>query len=449
MLINDLKNKKIAVWGLGAEGQQIVQYLQKHKITQNIILLNDDIIKLPVWAQEYSLFYGENLVEGLNQAEIVIRSPGVSIYRDEIIEAKKNGTIITSVTDLCLNEFLKRPNCKVIGISGSKGKSTSASVLAYILQNMGYKTALGGNIGTPMIELLDGDYEYVVEEFSSYQASDLTASPHIAMFTNLYYVHSDWHHGHENYCRDKIHLIANQTKGDVYFANFQNPQLLLYTKPYETNRRWYNTVEGFYAQNGILYHRKNKIVDIRQLKINGFHNMENLAGVFSILEYLGMDIDKAAQLLKDFEPLPHRLQKVLIKDNVCFINDSISTAPEAAIGAINSFDGNIVLISGGQDNQQDYRPYAQAVEENQKVKMVLTLFQTGPKIASFLRQYVKRKDFELVEVDNLEQAVKLAYQKLKVIGGGTVLFSPTSPSFGYYHNFMERGNHFIKIVHAL
>ena len=449
MRIGDLKGKKVAVWGLGAEGRQITAYLQKHNLPQEILLLNDTPVSLPEWGKGCRLFLSEDIAAGLKEAEIVIRSPGVSIYREELVAARERGCAVTSVTDLCLNEFLARPNCRVIGVSGSKGKSTSVSVLAEILRKTGHKTALGGNIGTPMIELLDGDYEFVVEEFSSYQAADLTASPQIAMFTNLYYVHSDWHCGHENYCRDKIHLIAAQKDGDVYFANRRNEQLVAYTQAYPEHRRWYNEESGFHAENGVLYRGQEKIVGIEELKLSGHHNMDNLAGVFSVFEYLGIDIRQAAELLKDFEPLPHRLQKVAVKNGVCFINDSISTAPEAAIGAMKSFAGNLALISGGQDNDQDYRPYAEEIENNDRVKMAVTLFQTGPKIAAALRQHVTRKDFELQEVKTLEQAVRLAYDKLQALGGGTVLFSPTSPSFGFYRNFMERGEHFMKIVRAL
>ncbi len=449
MRIEDLRGKKTAIWGLGAEGRQAVRYLTEHKITDKIILLNDTETEKPEGCRDFELFCGNRVADALLQAEVVIRSPGVSIYRSELIEARQQGVAVTSVTDLCLNEFLARPGCRVIGVSGSKGKSTSVSVLAYILREFGYKVALGGNIGRPMIELLDGDYDFIVEEFSSYQASDLTASPQIAMFTNLFYVHTDWHRGHENYCRDKIHLIANQKAGDVYFVNRRNPQSVQYTESYPENRRWYNETAGFHAENGVLYRENEKIADIAELRLKGNHNMDNMAGVFSVLEYLGVDIRQAAEMLKNFEPLPHRLQEVAVKDGVAFINDSISTAPEAAIGAMNSFAGNLVLISGGQDNEQDYRPYAETVENNERVKMVVTLYQTGPKIANVLRQVVRRPDFELLETDSLEKAVRAAYDKLKGLGGGTVLFSPTSPSFGFYKNFMERGEHFIKIVRSL
>ena len=447
MKISDLQNKVVGVWGMGAEGKDILNYLKNNNVTDKFILINDTVCEKPAGFEQCVLYCENHVGEGCEKAEIIIRSPGVSIYRKELVE---NHEKVTTVTDLCLNEvLLKHPNCKIIGISGSKGKSTSVSALAFILTKLGFKVGLGGNIGRPLIELMDGDYDFLVAEISSYQASDLTVSPHIGMFTNLFYVHSEWHNGHENYCHDKVHMVANQKGDDCFWVNAKNKQLVDYTEKFASRRKFYDVEDGFYAENNNLLYKGKKILGMTELKLNGTHNLDNLSGVFSIIASLGLDIKKAAEILKDFEPLPHRLQKVALKNGVLFINDSISTAPEAAIGAVNSFDGNLVLISGGQDNQQDYTDYAMCVEKNDKIKAVITLYQTGPKIARALRSQVKRDDVALIEGDSLEKAVAFAYDLLQKMGGGTVLFTPTSPSFGFYKNFIERGNHFIKVVEAL
>ena len=432
MQLKDLKNKKTALWGLGKEGEACKNFLVRHGLVQELTIFEKD--------EDVNL-------EGI---EVLIKSPGVSLYKDEIVQFKSRGGKVTSSSDLFFSEMrANHPNKKIIAISGSKGKSTSVSILAHMLKNLGCKTALGGNIGKPLIELLDEDFDFAVCEVSSYQASDLSASPHIAMFTNLYYVHSDWHHGHEQYCKDKLHLVANQKPGDVFFINAKNPQSLEYTQEMSAGKQFYNQPENFHAEGKTLYFQKTPLLSMADLKLSGDHNLDNLAGVFSILKCLGIDIFKAAEAAKSFEPLPHRLQKVRILNGVAFINDSISTAPEAAIGGMKSFDGNIAIISGGQDNQQDYTDYAEYINQNAKIKMAVTLFQTGPKIASVLRRHVTRNDFELSEAESLQQAVQTAYNKLKSLGGGIVLFSPTSPSFGFYKNFMERVQDFIDIVNKL
>lgn len=447
MKISDLKDKTVAVWGMGKEGKEILNYLALHKVTNKFILLNDTQCEKPEGFEKYKLYSGNKLDAGCEEADVIIRSPGVSVYKPEIIKYRNK---VTTVSDLCLHEIREKyPECKIIAISGSKGKSTSVSALAFMLEKLGYKVGLGGNIGRPLIELVDEKYDFLVAEISSYQAVDLTISPEIVMFTNLFYVHTDWHNGHENYCRDKLHLVANQKDGDVFFVNARNQQLMEYSEVYAERRKFYNCEDGFHAEGKALYCGKEKLLVIDDLKLSGNHNLDNLAGVFSILQYLGTDIKKAAEILRDFEPLPHRLQKVAVKNGVLFINDSISTAPEAAIGAMKSFAENLVLISGGQDNKQNYTDYAKSVEACVNVKAVITLYQTGPKIASALREGVKRDDFELFEVDSLEKAVASAFDLLQKVGGGVVLFTPTSPSFDFYKNFMERGNHFIKIVEAL
>ncbi len=429
MQISDLQNKVIAIWGLGREGQSVLDYLQKHNI-----------------GKEIRIFANDNEVE-LAGVDVVIKSPGVSMYKPEIVKAKNMGIKFTSSSDLFLNEMrTKKTNCKIIGVSGSKGKSTSVSAMYHIFSVLGYKVGLGGNIGRPIIELLDGDYDFVVGEFSSYQAADLTSSPHIVMYTNLFYVHTDWHnHSHEQYCLDKMHLAENQKNDDVVFVNQRNEQLCEYVSA--KNIQWYNVQDGFYAQERDLFWKNEKLLSIDELKLSGNHNIDNLAGVFSVLQYLGVDIKKAVEALKSFEPLEHRLQNFAQNCGIKFINDSISTAPEAAIGAMKSFDENIVIISGGQYLEQNYKEYADYVAKNDKIKMVVAMYQSGPEIAKEIRRKVKRDDFVLLESNNMNEVVEKAYNLLKEKGqGGYVLFSPTAPSFGVYKNFMERGQHFMTTV---
>ena len=436
MLLKDLQNKKVLIWGMGSEGTAAKNYLERHDIPAEIICYEDKDGP-------------ERLEEALARCDVIIRSPGVSIYKDEFQKVRHRGLKVTSCSDLFLSEIrANHPQTKVIGISGSKGKSTSVSMLYHILHNTGRRAALGGNIGKPLIELLGEEYDYIAAEFSSYQASDLTASPQIVMFTNLFSVHTDWHRGHDNYCKDKIHLAANQKEGDVCFINGRDPQLKFYCGGMD-NIKYYDEPEGLHAEGRELWDGSKKLADIDDFKFSGNHNLDNLSGVLSIVRFLGMEVGKAVESLKSFEPLPHRLQKVAEIDGVLFINDSISTAPEAAIGGMKSFDDKMAIISGGIENQQDYTEYARFIQDNPKVKVAVTLFQCGKQIADSIRKYVSRPDFELIEADNLRDGVTRAFEKIKAAGGSLVLFSPTAPSFGYYKNFMERGDDFINIVKSL
>lgn len=436
MLIKDLKDKKIMMWGLGTEGKACLDYLKRHNLGREIVIYDDSVP-----SQSYA-----QTIEGV---EVIIKSPGVSAYKDEIIAAKQNGIAVTSSSDLFLSEMRQNhPQTKVIGVTGSKGKSTSVSALYHILQKAGVNAALGGNIGKALIDLLDEEHDIVVGEFSSYQATDLSSSPHIVMFTNLFSVHTDWHHGHENYCRDKIHLAANQKAGDICLVNSRNEQLVHYCRGLK-NAQFYNTAESFHAEGKELFYGNEKLLNIEELKLCGNHNLDNLAGVFAIIKHLGLEPKASAESLKSFAPLPHRLQKVTTKHGVLFINDSISTAPEAAIGGMDSFEDTMGIISGGTINQQDYTEYAKYIQAHPKVKAAATLFQCGPQIAEAIKKYVTREDFVLFEVETLEEAVNKVYNEVKKADGSLVLFSPTAPSFGYYKNFMERGQDFIDIVNKL
>lgn len=431
MQIKDLENKNIIIWGMGTEGIAVKNYLTKHKLAKNIYEYNDSD--------------GQNILEELaKKSDVVIRSPGVSIYKPEFAMLKKYGLEITSSSNIFLSE-MKQRQTKVIGVSGSKGKTLSVSMMYHMMKGMGLKVALGGNIGKALIELIDEENDYIIGEFSSYQASDIKNSPNIVMFTNLFSVHTDWHQGHEGYCRDKVHLAH---KADVAVVNSNNPELIKYTESL-SNIVYYGKENGFYAKDKELFYQDEVVCNIDNLQINGNHNMENLAGVMTVIKTLGLDWRKALSFLPSFEQVAHRLQDVGVIDGVRFINDSISTAPEAAISAMKSFDDNMVIISGGTINQQDYTEYAKFIEANPKVKIAITLFQCGSQIADSIRKYVTRDDFVLIEAEKLSEAVDLAFKGIKLAKGNLVLFSPTAPSFGYYKNFMERGQDFINCVKKL
>ena len=433
MLIKDLKDKNIIIWGMGTEGQAVKSYLEKHDIAKNIYTYNDSEGV-------------DKLNELASRSDIIVRSPGVSIYRPEFSELKERGLKVTSSSNLFLAEMkANHPNTKVIGITGSKGKTLSVSMTYHMLKSLGLKVALGGNIGKALIDLLDDDNDYIIGEFSSYQASDIETSPDIVMFTNLFSVHTDWHKGHEGYCLDKVHLAF---KSDMAVINFNNNELMHYSETLP-KRLFYGNTNGFYAEGKELRYKEEIICNIDELQINGNHNMENLAGVMTVLEYLGLNWRQALKSLPKFEQVAHRLQDIGTINGIRFINDSISTAPEAAISGMKSFSDNMAIISGGTINQQDYTEYAKFIEANPKVKVAVTLFQCGPQIAESIKQYVKRPDFKLIEAQDLQQAVSSAYNELLQEKGSLVLFSPTAPSFGFYKNFIERGEDFIKCVNSL
>lgn len=448
MLLDELKDKNILVWGLGKEGLAVVRFLQQERFYKNLYLYNDVLLSERV--EGFNIFSGDDINGLLPEIDVIIRSPGVSIYKDEIIKAKAAGVKVTSSSDIFLSEMRKNhPQTTIIGVTGSKGKSTTSSLLFHALDALGQDVALGGNIGRPLIELIAEKHRFVVCELSSYQCSDLSVSPQIVLFTNLFPEHIDWHRNHDNYYRDKVHLVAHQQTKDVCFVNAKCEKLKKYCAEYDSPYRYYNCAEAFAELNNVLCRNGEKWLAIHETKLEGYHNLDNMAGVLSVIEYLGLDTKQAAESFKTFTALPHRLQKIGEKNGIVFINDSISTAPETAMAAIKSFDEPMGVFLGGYDRKQDYLELAQFINDNPKVKAVAVLFQTGARVAEILRKTVTRSDFVLIEENNFEAAVKKMFQVLKAQKGKLALFSPAAPSYDSFKSFEMRGAEFIRIFENL
>lgn len=448
MKLSELKGKNILVWGLGKEGLAVVRYLQKQHDYKQLYLYND--VMLTEKVEDFNIFSGNEISQILPQVDVIIRSPGVSIYKEEIVKAKEKGVKVTSSSDLFISEMrAEHPQTTIIGVTGSKGKSTTSSLLYHSLKALGKDVALCGNIGRPLIELIDENHEFVVCELSSYQCSDLSVSPQIVLFTNLFPEHIDWHQNHDNYYRDKVHLVAHQQTGDVCFVNAKCQKLQTYCAEHNLPYRYYNRPEGFAELDNMLSYCGKPLLRIHETKLEGYHNLDNMAGVLSVIDYLGLNTDIAIESFKTFNALPHRLQKIGEKDGIVFINDSISTAPETAIAAIKSFDSPMGIFLGGYDRQQDYHELAKVINDNTKVKAVVTLFQNGSRIAATLKKVVNRPDFVLIEEPDFSLAVKKLFVELKRQNGSLALFSPAAPSYDSFKNFETRGAEFIKICNEL
>lgn len=446
MLISELQNKNLLIWGLGKEGLALTEFIKANVKYQNLYLYNDSEIS----QSALKIYHGKDIEELLNKVDVIIRSPGVSIYKDEIIQAKARGVKVTSSSDIFLSEMLKNhPQTTVIGVTGSKGKSTTSSLLYHALQFLGKDVALGGNIGRPLIELLQEEHDYVVCELSSYQCSDLSVSPKIVLFTNLFPEHIDWHRSHENYYCDKVHLVAHQQVEDVCFVNDKCEKLKKYCAAYSLPYQYYNKKEGFAEIDNVLCENGKPLLYIEESKLQGYHNLDNMAGVLSVIKYLGLDTNKAVESFKTFNGLPHRLQKVGEKNGILFINDSISTAPETAMAALKSFDVPLGIFLGGYDRAQDYHELAEFINQDDKVKVVITLFQTGRRVAQTLKEVLKRKDIVVLEETDFEQAVKKMYEELQKVGGKMALFSPAAPSYDSFKSFEARGDEFIRLFNKL
>ncbi|MBQ4472313.1 MAG: hypothetical protein II942_03630 [Alphaproteobacteria bacterium] len=387
MLWQDLEHKCIAIWGMGREGLAVKQTIQKHISTAEITEITED-----------------NLGD-IFKAQVLVKSPGVSLYRPEIAKAKELGIIVTSGTNIFMAN--KNPNTKVIAITGTKGKSTTSSLMAHTLKAYGFNVCLGANIGVPLIDFVDEPADYVVAELSSYQCADFVGQPDVTVLLNLYPEHLQWHGSHEQYYADKQHMWK---QGLWQLDNRENEIKI---------------------ENDYFMDVDKKLFPISSLNLRGVHNAQNACAVLAVLKHLGLDLMKAEQAFHSFKGLAHRLQIVGEKDGLTFVDDSISTTPETAICAMESFeDKKITLLVGGFDRGQDYTKLNQYIKDN-GVKAI-ALPTTGDRVET------------PHHVQTIKEAVALAKQITEK--GGIILLSPAAPSYNQYKNFEARGDDFKKWI---
>mgnify|MGYP000695844383 CR=1 FL=1 len=421
MNLSMLKDKRIAIWGMGREGKTTLAYLRDVFPEKEIIIINNKMVEdADHFVEE------EHILDNLNKFDVLIKSPGISYYHDAISEMKKNGVEITSATNIWFSTARKG---KVIAITGSNGKSTTSALLHHILERLGHKAELGGNIGTPLLSLND-NADYYVVELSSYQTCDLKYAPDIAVLLNLHPEHIQWHRTHEQYYNDKCNLLRREAP--INITNFNETR----TKNIATNTILFNDPEHLHFKGPMIMDGATDIGDAGGFPLLGDHNLENLCAALSVCKELGLDLKECFEASFSYHGLPHRLQVFGPVANHMFVNDSISTDPEATIAALNALsDKDITLIIGGEDREQDYDALCALIDKSKNVKPIC-VYETGPR----LFDQINNKNKETAE--NLEDAVRLA--KEITPKGGYIILSPASPSYDAFSDFEERGNLFMQ-----
>lgn len=446
MDLKTLKDKKLVIWGAGKEGFSALRWLRRFYADQPITILTDSEIPGARKA-EFEPFgnlrfkSGQATPEILTQADVVIKSPGISLYRDDLNGAKKSGTKFTSTANLWLAAM---GTDKTIGVTGTKGKSTTASLIYHIFKELGISAALGGNIGTPLLDLWDQKeaIDIWVIEFSSYQTADLHHHPDIALLLNLYPEHIDWHLNIDNYFRDKLNLFKPDSHHTT-ILNFNDPQTRKMTAEWQTVT-YFGAKHQIHVKGDTLYDAEQPLGLVQNPDLAGDHNLANVCAAMTAVKTAGFDPEKATAALDSFKSLPHRQQILGRKDGLLFVDDSISTTPETAMAAVDRFgDTAITLILGGYDRRQSYDTLTKHLL-TKKVHAVITIPDNGSRIARNIIDTVgkQRSSLRLAEADSLAAAVAAAKQLTPK--GGTVLLSPAAPSYGRFKSYIERGLCFAK-----
>lgn len=445
MRFSDLDGAAVGVWGAGREIASLAAQLARRLPAARIAVAafdappGEDVREL-LGAPQARIVTGGEIVPALSTCDVIVRSPGVSVHRPELRALRARGKPVTTATSLWLAEH---GGHGVIGITGTKGKSTTAALAHHLARAAGCTAQLAGNIGVPALDLLDaGPAQVVVLELSSYHIADLEQGPEVALVTNLFREHTDWHGSERTYREDKLRLVSlpgvrravingrDAALRDALAAGACAVDPILYGVP-----------GGWDLDEAGIARRGQPVAAASELPLRGEHNALNLCGALTALEALGVE-PPLPESLRGFQPLAHRLETVAERGGVLWVNDSISTTPESTVAALASFPGReLVLIAGGQDRGQDYAGLGRAVADSDIT--LIGVPSTGGRLVASARGSGAPRGRAL-EAEDLAHAVTLAAARA---GEGTVvLLSPAAPSFDSYRNFEERGELFRLLV---
>ena len=444
--IASLAQRRVALWGWGREGRAAWRAIRSRLPALPLTLFCSEEEAADARALGDAALQVDTVASGerLSAYDLVIKSPGISPYREEALQAAARGTRFLGGTALW---FAEHADARAVCVTGTKGKSTTTALLAHLLRAGGHTTALAGNIGLPLLELLDPHPapELWAIELSSYQTGDVAASgvrPDVAVALNLFPEHLDWHGSEARYVADKLKLLT-EAKPRIAVLNAADPRLAALQLP-DSEVHWFGDARGWHLREDALYRGDHRVMDTATLPLPGRHNRGNLCAVLAAIEALGLDAAALAPHAAGFRPLPHRLQSLGEREGVTYVNDSISTTPHATLAALDCFrDRRVAVLVGGHDRGIPWDAFAQAMRVRAPAAIV-TMGQNGPRIHALLAPVAREAGFALAAAGDLAEAMRQARDALA--GEGVVLLSPGAPSFGAYRDYVARGRHFAELA---
>ncbi|GAA2668942.1 UDP-N-acetylmuramoyl-L-alanine--D-glutamate ligase [Actinoplanes palleronii] len=444
MRLADLRDRSVAVWGTGREGRAAVTAIAAHAPSR-LIAVNDGAGYLddPWDGTLAPLAGGEHAFAALASADVVVRSPGVPSTHPFMAELRSRGVTVTGGSALWMADHAEQ----TVGVTGSKGKSTTSSLISHLLAAVGKPNAYGGNIGVPLLDLPPA--ELYVLELSSYQCADLTDSPRVAVVTSLFPEHLDAHGGEREYYRDKLNLLQ------------YGPELIVVNGTDERLRDEIRTVHDrngfppvpvaaedsrFRVTDGVFFCSDEPLFERAALRLKGGHNERNLCVALAVLDGMGVDVvglrTELAAAVRSFEGLPHRLTEIEDPSGLTFVDDTLSTSPYATMHAVEAYENRaLTVLVGGTDRGLDYAPLREFLASRELT--VIGMPDSGPRILAELAGLPK---VTTITSEDLADAVRLAREVTPA--GGVVLLSPAAPSYGRFRNFEHRSEAFIEAIHA-
>lgn len=478
-----LRGKKIAILGFSIEGLSVARFLDRHGLGFTILEKNEPGKLLPeaqefLKTRDYPLITGALHLDKLSEFNLVSRSQGIPLWNIKVAEAKKSGVEFTSVTKL----FFDLCPGRIIGVTGTKGKGTTATLIHEMLKASGLDVYLGGNIGKPPLDFIDDlkPSSWTILELSSFQLEDLEKSPQIAVVLMVTKEHlnsqavdsPNYHLSINDYFEAKKNIVRYQSKENFVVVNTDYPNSVDLTKEAKSKVIYFSTekdlTEGAYIAGDNLLLRLNKNCQTITKKggvfLRGNHNLQNVLAAATAASIAGATISDIGSVVKTFKGLEHRLEFVRDLDGVKFYNDSFSTTPETAIAAIKSFTEPLILILGGSEKGSDYKELGETIIGSGNVKAVILIGVTASKIKDTIHQGLIGSDpqrgsdplgnplgtpvLKIVEgLSSMKEIVKKTSELSR--SGDVVLLSPACASFDMFKNYKVRGEQFKDCVNQL
>lgn len=447
-----IKGKKVGVVGIGVSNIPLIDFLVELKAVVTAFdkksYASLGQVALDFEKNGVKLVLGEEYLNDLTGFDVIFKTPSMRIDDPAFLRAKAEGTYITSE----MEEFIKYCPAKTFGVTGSDGKTTTTTIIYNILKKEGYRTWVGGNIGTPLfanIEEINKD-DKVVLELSSFQLMTMTVSTDVAVITNLSPNHLDIHRDMEEYVEAKKNIFKYQNHNNLTVLNKDNSLTYGLRGELKGKVKYFSVREkledGAWFQNGNLFIKNKLVCNREEVKIKGMHNVENMLTAFCAVEG-EVSVKSMRAVATSFTGVPHRSEFVREVDGVKYYNDSIASSPTRTIASLKAFEKPVILIAGGYDKQLPFEPLAE--EGYLNIKTLILIGATKYKIKEAFDRVLKEKNvcLEIIFAENLNDAINRAKVAAKL--GDVVTLSPACASFDMFQNFEVRGNKYKEIVMGL
>jgi UDP-N-acetylmuramoylalanine--D-glutamate ligase len=447
------EGKKIAVLGFGVEGKSVLRFLE-NKASHITVFEEQAEDRFEKSELDEFRAKGVKFVFGpftsFLEYHLIFRSPGIKLNRPELEEAQKKGIEITSAIKVFFDECAG----KIIGVTGTKGKGTTSTLIYEMLKAGRKDVFLGGNIGNPPLEFLNEvkPDSWVVLELSSFQLQDLTKSPHIAVILMTTSEHLDYHTDVYEYIDAKRNIVRFQTSQDFAILNKDYPasnESDIYTQGtiYKVSREQ-DVEQGCFVRNEKIYlkmsEHEEEILLASEVALPGKHNLENICAAIVAATFAKTGMKAITQVAKTFKGLPHRLELIRTVQGVRYYNDSFSTTPETAIAAIEAFSDPKVVILGGSHKGSDFAELGAVISASDSIKAVIGIGEEW----NVIKPFIESPKLQLIEGCTTMQEVVIKASEVAILGD-VVLLSPACASFGMFKNYKDRGEQFRKAVEAL